>query len=310
MQQWLAKAGKVVVLLGGTSAEREISLLSGNAVVGALRNVGVDVMAIDAGRDLVERLLAVRPDRVFIMLHGRGGEDGTVQGLLESMGIPYTGSNVLGSALSMDKIRSKLIWQQLQVPVADFAMLRPDTPWQQVIDTLGKVVVKPVSEGSSIGMSIAGNAAQLEAAFNLAAGYDSRVMAERYIDGKEFTVTLLAGRVLPAIQLGTDHEFYDYNAKYVAQDTRYQCPVDLPAGQLQALNDIALCAFEALGCEGWGRVDVMQNRAGEFFVLEANTVPGMTSHSLVPMSARQAGLSFEQLVMKILFAKESPEAKN
>ncbi|MFM1895803.1 MAG: hypothetical protein RLZZ385_877, partial [Pseudomonadota bacterium] len=189
---------------------------------------------------------------------------------------------------------------------ADFVMLRDDTNWQQVIDRFGKVVVKPVGEGSSIGMSLASDAAHLQQAYESAKSFDARVMAERHIAGNEFTVALLGGRTLPAIQLGTDHDFYDFNAKYLASDTRYICPVQLPEDQLQRLNRLSTEAFAALGCEGWGRIDVMQDNKGEFYVLEANTVPGMTSHSLVPMAAREAGLSMEQLVLQILFAKQEP----
>lgn len=296
-------AGRVVVLLGGQSAEREISLLSGTAVLEALQSAGVDAHGLDVSGDWVPRLLALRPDRVFIMLHGRGGEDGTVQGLLECLRIPYTGSGVLASALALDKARSKRIWLQCGVPTAPFVMLDERTDWPAVIRQFGKVVVKPVNEGSSIGMSIVETGADLAEAYRLAARHDATVMAERHIAGDEFTVALLGAQVLPAIQLQTDHAFFDFDAKYVATDTRYLCPAPVSQADLTALESAARDAFIALGCEGWGRVDVMRDTDGRFYVLEVNTLPGMTSHSLVPMAAREAGLDFVDLVLAILFAK-------
>ena len=298
----VAKAGKIAVLMGGTSAEREISLLSGAAVLNVLQQGGFDAIGIDAGEDLVARLLEVKPDRVFNLLHGRGGEDGVVQGLLDSLRIPYTGSGVLGSALSMDKYRSKLVWQQLNLPTAGFALLGPRTDWDAVITSYGKVIVKPVSEGSSLGMSIVNSGEQLKVAYQEASRYDQSVMAEQYIDGDEFSVSVLQHIALPAIQLKTDREFYDFDAKYVSGDTRYICPVALEKTKLDELNRLTVQAFESLGCGGWGRVDVMQDKTGNFYLLEVNTVPGMTDHSLVPMAAKQAGISIEDLLLQILFA--------
>lgn len=308
IKELASRSGRVAVIYGGRSAEREISLLSGEAVMAGLRNAGVDVVPLDAGDDLPARLISLKPDRVFIALHGRGGEDGVLQALLECLHIPYTGSNVLGSALSMDKVRSKLIWKALGISTAEHVVLGPDSDWSSLIAQFGRLVVKPVNEGSSIGMAIASTAAQLAAAFATAREYDREVMAERYLDGPEFTVSILGDQVLPAIQLGTDREFYDFNAKYIANDTRYICPVDLPPAELDQLNALALAAFRSLGCSGWGRVDIMRDRQGGFYTLEVNTVPGMTSHSLVPMAARAAGMDFEQLVMRILFSREIAEA--
>ncbi len=296
-------AGLVAVLMGGNSAEREISLLSGQQVLSGLRAAGIDAVSIDAADKLVEQLLTVKPTRVFNMLHGRGGEDGAVQGLLYSMDIPFTGSDVLASALAMDKMKSKLLWRQIGLNTADFVLLSDKSNWSAIIADLGKVVVKPVNEGSSIGMSLAASPDDLRAAYEQAILYDSVVLAERYIDGDEFTVPVLQQSTLPAIQLQTDRSFYDFDAKYVANDTRYICPVNLAADDLDRMNMLALDAFNSLGCEGWGRIDIMQDRDGEFYLLEVNTIPGMTDHSLVPMSARQAGISFEDLLLQILFAK-------
>ncbi|MEX2130984.1 MAG: D-alanine--D-alanine ligase [Pseudohongiellaceae bacterium] len=304
-----ARAGRVAVLYGGTSAEREISLLSGQAVITGLRNAGMEVVPLDVGKDLVSQLLKVKPDRVFNVLHGRGGEDGVVQGLLEFLRIPYTGSGVLGSALSMDKVKSKLLWQGRGISTAEFVLLDSDSDWTALDRQFGKLVVKPVNEGSSIGMTITDSAAKLERAYLEARKFDPVVMAEKYIDGQEYTVAILGRQVLPAIQLGTDHEFYDFNAKYIADDTRYVCPVDLAPEILAQLNQLALDSFTSLGCEGWGRADIMRDRQGCFYVLEINTVPGMTSHSLAPMAAKAAGINFEELVVKILFAKEPDQKK-
>jgi len=305
IKQLATIAGKVAVLYGGTSAEREISLLSGQAVISGLRSAGVQVVPVDVGRELVPQLLEIRPDRVFNMLHGRGGEDGVVQGLLETLRIPYSGSGVLGSALSMDKMKSKLLWQGLGISTAQFVMLESGSDWAALSRQYGRLVVKPVNEGSSIGMTITDSAAELEGAYLEARKFDSVVLAERYIDGEEFTVSILGKQVLPAIQLGTDNKFYDFNAKYIADDTRYLCPVELETQALEQLNRLAMEAFNSLGCLGWGRVDIMRDKQGCFYVLEVNTVPGMTSHSLVPMAAKAAGLSFEELLMNILFAKET-----
>jgi len=299
----IEKLGRVAVLMGGDSAEREISLLSGKAVYSALQSLGVDVVAIDADKNLLQSMRDQKVDRVFNMLHGRGGEDGKLQGLLELAEIPYTGSGVLASALSMDKIKTKLLWRALNISTPPFQLLHAESNWQEVIDEMQEVVVKPVREGSSIGMSIAGSATQLHEAWRKASEFDSVVMAEKRIIGAEFTVAILQGRVLPAIELRTNHVFYDFDAKYVADDTQYICPIDLTADREAELTALCKEAFDALGCEDWGRVDVMQDKQGTFWLLEVNTVPGMTDHSLVPMAAAQVGINFEQLVMDILTAK-------
>ena len=293
--------GKVAVLYGGTSAEREVSLASGTAVLNALRGAGVDAEGIDAGRDLVSRLEDMSPDRVFIALHGPGGEDGTVQGALEFLGLPYTGSGVLASALAMDKWRTKLLWRGLGLPTARFAVLREGMDWSRVLEDLGgTVMVKPAREGSSIGMAKADTSEQLAAAWRAAARHGSSVIAEAWLSGAEYTVAILNGEALPAIKLETDRGFYDYEAKYLRDDTRYLCPCGLTPEREAELKTLSLSAFDSLGCRGWGRVDVMLDGSGEFQLLEVNTVPGMTDHSLVPMAARASGMDFGQLVLRIL----------
>ena len=293
--------GKVGVLYGGTSSERPVSLQSGEAVIASLTRSGVTVVAVDADRDLLRALPTMGLDRVLIMLHGSGGEDGTLQGALELLDLPYTGSGVLASALAMDKLRSKRVWRGEHLPTADFVRLEESTDWQQAIDLLGgKAMVKPAREGSSFGMTSAASAIELESAWREAARFDAEVMAEQWINGPEYTVAILGDQVLPPIRLETDHEFYDYDAKYLADDTRYLCPCGLDAEKEQQLQVLAKQAFESLGCSGWGRVDVMLNEQGQFMLLEVNTVPGMTSHSLVPMAANAAGYDFDALVLKIL----------
>ncbi|MFL0796815.1 MAG: D-alanine--D-alanine ligase [Cellvibrionaceae bacterium] len=300
-QKILDCAGKVAVLFGGFSSEREVSLKSGAAVLKALQAQGVDAVGIDAGENMLEQVKAVNPDHVFIALHGPGGEDGLLQGALELAGFAYTGSGVLASALGMDKEKSKKIWQGAGTPVANAVHLTPDTDFAEALALLGgKVIIKPSHEGSSIGMSVAETSEQLQTGFELAARYDSSVMAERWIDGPEYTVAIVNGEVMPAIRLESTHEFYDYEAKYEANDTRYLCPCGLSQEDEEKLGDLALKAFETVGCEGWGRVDVMADQSGNFYVLEVNTVPGMTDHSLVPMAAKAAGYSFEDLVLLIL----------
>ncbi|PHS74663.1 MAG: D-alanine--D-alanine ligase [Porticoccus sp.] len=293
--------GRVGVLYGGTSAEREISLISGSSVIAALQRSGVDLVAIDVGADLLQQLPQLSLTRVLIMLHGPGGEDGSLQGALQFLGLPYTGSGVFASALAMDKLHSKQFWQGVGLPTAKFAVLNDSTDWQVTLDALGGVVmVKPSHEGSSLGMTRADSAAELKKAWVEAAALDSSVIAEQWISGAEYTVAVLNGEVLPPIRLETDHSFYDYNAKYLADDTRYLCPCGLDQDREAELKELALAAFNSLGCTGWGRVDVMCDQAGEFQLLEVNTVPGMTDHSLVPMAAKAAGYSFDELVLKIL----------
>lgn len=293
--------GRVAVLYGGKSAEREVSLKSGAAVIDALSTAGVDVVAIDVGDDLLARLQSEKIDRAFIILHGRGGEDGSMQGLLECLGIPYTGSGILASALAMDKLRTKQVWQSLGIPTPRHAVLASESDCLQASTELGfPLIVKPAHEGSSIGMAKVNSAQELVAAWQDAAKYDSQVLVEQWIHGPEFTIAVLRGQVLPPIALGTPHVFYDYDAKYIANDTQYRIPCGLDSAKEQELIDLTARACDAIGIEGWGRLDVMQDEQGRFWLLEVNTAPGMTDHSLVPMAARAAGLDFQQLVLAIL----------
>lgn len=289
----------VAVLLGGTSAEREVSLLSGQTVIDSLQSLGLAVRPVDpADEGWVTRLQGV--SSAFIALHGPGGEDGSMQGALEALQIPYTGSRVLGSALAMDKLRSKQLWQGIGLSTGGFVQLEADSDWQAIIERFGKVFVKPATEGSSIGMTSASTAAALEQAYSTASKYGDTVLAEQFIEGPEYTVAILGDDVLPAIRLETDNEFYDYEAKYVSDDTRYLCPCGLSASEEAEMGQLALRAFRSLGCAVWGRVDIMRHSDGRFYVLEVNTIPGMTSHSLVPMAAAAAGLDLPALVGRIL----------
>ncbi|HAW23037.1 MAG TPA: D-alanine--D-alanine ligase [Pseudomonas sp.] len=295
--------GRVAVLYGGKSAEREVSLKSGAAVLAALQSAGVDAFGIDVDDQLLTRLSSERIDRAFIVLHGRGGEDGSMQGLLECAGIPYTGSGILASALAMDKLRTKQVWQSLGLPTPRHAVLASEADCRAAADGLGfPLIVKPAHEGSSIGMAKVAGIDELIAAWRAASLYDSQVLVEQWIQGPEFTIATLRGKVLPPIGLGTPHTFYDYDAKYVANDTQYRIPCGLDAAKEQELKDLSARACEAVGIQGWARVDVMQDNSGAFWLLEVNTVPGMTDHSLVPMAARAAGLDFQQLVLAILDA--------
>ncbi|QOV64793.1 D-alanine--D-alanine ligase [Kosakonia pseudosacchari] len=301
-------AEKVAVLLGGTSAERDVSLNSGAAVLAGLREGGVDAHGVDPRDADVTRLKEMGFSKAFIALHGRGGEDGTLQGLLELTDIPYTGSGVMASAISMDKWRSKLLWQGAGLPVAPWvALTRSEfesglkTIDIQRIEELGlPVIVKPSREGSSVGMSKVDKKEELHAALALAFQHDDEVLIEKWLSGPEFTVALLGNEILPSIRIQPAGIFYDYEAKYLSDETMYFCPSGLEADDEAALQDLAREAWQILGCRGWGRVDVMLDSDGQFYLLEANTSPGMTSHSLVPMAARQAGLSFSQLVVRIL----------
>lgn len=293
--------GRVAVLFGGKSAEREVSLKSGNAVLQALLAAGVDAFGIDAGDDLLQRLTAEKIDRAFIVLHGRGGEDGSMQGLLECAGIPYTGSGILASALAMDKLRTKRVWLSLGLPTPNHAALASEADCHAAAAELGfPLFVKPAHEGSSIGMAKVNDVDALIAAWKDASRYDSQVLVEQMIAGPEFTIAMLRGQVLPPIALGTPHSFYDYDAKYLANDTQYRIPCGLSAEKEAELKDLTARACEAVGTQGWARADVMQDADGKFWLLEVNTVPGMTDHSLVPMAARAAGLDFQQLVLAIL----------
>lgn len=295
--------GKVAVLMGGWAAEREISLKSGAAVLAALQAAGVDAHGIDAGRDVAGELVRGGFDRAFLILHGRGGEDGTIQAALELAGIPYTGSGVLASALAMDKWRSKLLWQAAGLPVPDYLLLDASSDAQAVIDRLGlPLFVKPVNEGSSIGVTKVKAAGELRAAFEAAARYDRLVLAERNVGGGEYTVPILAGEALPVIRIVPATEFYDYEAKYFRDDTQYRCPCGLEPEREREIQMLALKAFDVLGGRDWGRVDVLLDEAGGPYLLEANTIPGMTDHSLVPMAARARGIDFQGLCLRILEA--------
>lgn len=297
--------GKVAVLLGGNSAERAVSLNSGNAVYAALKAQGVDAVKIDSKDNLIGQLNEHKADVAFIALHGVGGEDGTVQGLLEFYGLAYTGSGVKASAICMDKWRTKLIWQGLNLPTPRFTLAETVNQLMAFSQEAGfPLMVKPALEGSSIGISKVKAGNELTGAFDAAFNTGSPVLAEQFITGKEFTVAILNGKSLPVIQLKPANEFYDYDAKYIQDDTEYLLPCGLSAEKELELQMLALRAYESLDCKGWGRVDVMQDESGKFWLIEVNTVPGMTDHSLVPMAAKAAGIDFNQLVIEILAAVE------
>lgn len=294
--------GRVAVLMGGTSSEREVSLDSGRNCLEALQRKGVDAYAVDGIEALVQELVARRCDRVFNILHGHagGGEDGVLQGLLEAFGIPYTGSDVLGSALSMDKIRTKQVWLSLGLPTPRYARISKDDDIVAAARALGlPVIVKPSCEGSSVGVSRVFNEADLINAVELAARYPGELLMEQLIEGEEFTIGILDGQALPTIRIVPAGEYYDYHAKYVAEDTQYVCPGSSGNAE-SAMRALALEAFSSAGCSGWGRVDVMRDRSGNNFLLEVNTAPGMTSHSLVPKAARAVGIEFDDLVWRVL----------
>lgn len=292
--------GKVAVLMGGESAEREVSLNSGNAVLSGLLRKGVDAHGIDAGRDVLQQLVDGGYERVFIVLHGRGGEDGVIQGGLETLGLPYTGSGVQGSSLGMDKYRCKLLWSGLSLPTPGYLMISKESGLV-VAEELGfPLMVKPVHEGSSIGMAKADTPDELHAAWSAAKKYDGQVMVERWITGQEFTAAILKDQALPLIRLETPHAFYDYEAKYRSDNTSYHCPCGLDSAKEKELQALALEAFHAVGASGWGRVDIMMDQEKQPWLIEVNTVPGMTDHSLVPMAAKQQGLDFDELVWQIL----------
>jgi D-alanine-D-alanine ligase len=293
--------GKVAVLLGGTSAEREISLLSGNAVLAALRSRGVDAHPFDPKERSIFDLQRENFQRVFIALHGRYGEDGTIQGALQLMNLPYTGSGVLASALALDKWRTKLVWRALGIPVARDELVNESSDWKQVARKLGlPLIVKPVHEGSTLGLTKVQAASELPAACRLAARYDSAVLAEEFIDGQELTASVLGDRALPLIRIEAPGGSYDYQNKYFSEDTKYHCPSGIRGDLEEQIQRATLQAFHALGCSGWGRADLILRADGSFVFLEMNTSPGMTGHSLVPMAARQAGMSFSDLVVRIL----------
>ena len=301
MSTQVAKYGTVGLLSGGLSSERDISLMTGAAVLKSMRNLGIDVIAIDVQKDFIYSLRNYQLDRVFVALHGPGGEDGTLQGALEYLGIPYTGSGVMASALAMDKLRCKQLWKGIGLPTADFYLLDKDSNYQEILNKLGgKCVVKPSCEGSSIGMSLAESTQQLREAWVLASEFDTAVIAESKLEGEEYTVAILGDAALPSIRIDSHAAFYDYQAKYFSDKTQYFCPSGLSEVRESELQELALRAFKSLNCKGWGRVDVMTDAQGDFHILEVNTVPGMTSHSLVPMAAKAAGLTFDDLVYAIL----------
>lgn len=293
--------GKVVVLMGGNSAERDISLQTGQAVLSALQRKGVDAQGIDTQHNALQQISTAQADRAFIALHGRGGEDGSMQGLLELLGLPYTGSGVLGSALAMDKLRTKQIWQSVGLPTPPALRVDANSDWQAVAEALElPLIVKPALEGSSVGISKVTSLDELPKAFEAANECASQVLAERYIRGAEYTIAVLQGKALPIIKLETPRDFYDFAAKYEDDRTTYLCPCGLSEAQEEALQNLALQAFQAVGASGWGRVDLMLDTENQPWLLEVNTVPGMTSHSLVPMAAKATGMDFDHLVLAIL----------
>ena len=300
--------GRVAVALGGTSAEREVSLNSGGNVLEALRARGIDAQPVDGVSALIAALQAKQFDRVFNILHGRGGEDGTLQGALDALGVPYTGSGVLGSALTMDKVRTKQVWRALGLPTPRYVAHARGEPIERAIAQLGlPVIVKPSHEGSSVGITRVRAESDLASAIALAETYDGELVIEQLVEGGEFTIGILGDTALPTIHIVPPGEFYDYHAKYVSDDTQYICP-GLQGDAEAEMRALALAAFRASGASGWGRVDVMRDRAGRNWLLEVNTTPGMTSHSLVPKAARAVGIDFETLCWRILETSFSREA--
>ena len=293
--------GKVAVLMGGWAAEREVSLKSGKAVLEGLLEAGIDAHAVDVGRDVLSVLNNGNFDCVFNMLHGRGGEDGDIQGALEILQIPYTGSGVMASAISMDKLMTKRIWTGSGLPTPAFEILTTESDFGGIVEKLGlPVIVKPAQEGSSIGMSKVCEAGQLKAAYEKAAEFDNIVFAEQWVTGQEYTIAILGDKVLPPIHIETNTDFYDFDAKYESNETQYNCPCGLDAAAENSLNALSKTAFDIVGAEGWGRVDVMRDNIGTFWLIEVNSCPGMTDHSLVPMAAKQQGMSFSELTVEIL----------
>lgn len=293
--------GKVAVLMGGQSAERDVSLKSGAAVYQALISQKVNAHEIDVGHNILSVLSSGGFDRAFIALHGRGGEDGTIQGALEILELPYTGSGVAASAIAMDKLRTKYLWNGQGLPTPGYCTLTRDTDFAAVVKQYGlPLMVKPAHEGSSIGMSKVTQADQLKPAYENAAKYDSEVFVEQWITGKEYTVAILGDEALPAIRLETPNEFYDYDAKYVANTTGYHIPSGLDETAERDMQELALKAFRGVGARGWGRVDILCDEKGKPYLIELNTIPGLTDHSLVPMSAKYKGIPFEELIVRIL----------
>lgn len=301
----MTEFSKVAVLMGGWSAEREVSLNSGQAVLDALLRQGVNAIGIDVDQNICERLKQEQVSHVFNMMHGRGGEDGVIQGVLDVLKIPYTGSGVLGSALSMDKMRCKQLWLGLSLPTPEYQILQTEQDCEDAIQTLGlPLMIKPVLEGSSIGISKVKSQQEMLPAWKLAQACGGAIMAEKFIQGEEYTATIIGDHVLPMIRLETHNDFYDYQAKYISNDTRYICPCGLSEEAEAQLGELMKQAFDAVMAKNWGRVDFMIDQHNKPWLIEVNTVPGMTDHSLVPMAARQAGYSFDELVMNILQGAE------
>ena len=291
----------VAVLMGGWSAEREVSLNSGNAVFSALCRQGINATALDIDRNICEHLKTGGFSHVFNIVHGRGGEDGQIQGLLDILRVPYTGSGVLGSALAMDKFRCKQLWRGMGLPTPDYMELKNKSDCEEALKRLGlPLMIKPVLEGSSIGISKVNNSTEIIPAWDKASSCGGMIMAEKFIQGEEYTAAILGKQILPMIKLKTEHDFYDYQAKYVSNDTQYICPCGLTESVERELGKLMLQSYEAIMCEGWGRVDFMLDKDDKPWLIEVNTVPGMTDHSLVPMAAKEAGISFDDLVLQIL----------
>jgi len=291
--------GKVAVLMGGDSNERAVSLLSGDAVFLALKRLGIEAEAFDpSDRDINE---IQSYNRVFITLHGRGGEDGSVQAFLKSKNVAYTGSDSLSSAIGMDKIKTKLLWRSLNIPTPDFLQVNEKTSYIEILDAISvPFFIKPSNEGSSIGIDKIKNEKQYQEAFLKTSKIDTNVIVEKFVDGEEFTVAIVNGKTFPVIKIKPSNEFYDYEAKYIRDDTQYICPSGIEKNKEASISEEALKAFKAVGCSSWGRVDFMMDKAGRHYFIEVNTSPGMTSHSLVPMAAKEVGISFDQLVLEIL----------
>ena len=291
--------GKVAVLMGGDSNERAVSLLSGGAVFLALKRLGIEAEAFDpSDRDINE---IQSYNRVFIALHGRGGEDGSVQAFLKSKNVAYTGSDSLSSAIGMDKIKTKLLWRSLNIPTPDFLQVNEKTSYIEILDAISvPFFIKPSNEGSSIGIDKIKNEKQYQEAFLKTSKIDTNVIVEKFVDGEEFTVAIVNGKTFPVIKIKPSNEFYDYEAKYIKDDTQYICPSGIEKNKEASISEEALKAFKVVGCSSWGRVDFMMDKAGRHYFIEVNTSPGMTSHSLVPMAAKEAGINFDQLVLEIL----------
>ncbi len=295
------KYGRVAVLFGGVSSEREVSLRSGSAIASALEEDGFSVKRIDITENAIDQLTAEQIDRAFIALHGVGGEDGKIQAVLDWLKIPYTGSDMASSALAMNKLQTKYIWQSRGFPTPKYEVINQSSDWGKVFEQLGgEVFVKPIHEGSSLGMSFVDEVSEMAVAYKDPAKFDEEVLAESKVTGREFSVAVLNGQALPPVEMKTNNRFYDYQAKYFQDDTQYFCPCNLTDLKDAELRDLAVRSFNIVGCSGWGRVDFMQDEDENFYLLEVNTVPGMTNHSLVPMSANAVGLSFNELVCEIL----------